>query len=47
MKASSTLTVATATLERSAGGTVFHDGKPRILVEIKGIKIDAEFTAPR
>ena len=28
---------------RSIGGTVFHDGKPRIL-SIKGIKIDAEFT---
>ncbi len=25
------------------GGTVFHDGKPRIL-SIKGIKVDAEFT---
>ena len=28
---------------RSIGGTVFHDGKPRIL-SIKGIKVDAEFT---
>ena len=28
--------------ERSVSGTVFHDGKPR-LVEIKGIKVDAEF----
>ena len=27
----------------SVGGTVFHDGKPRILM-IKGIKVDAEFT---
>ena len=38
-----TLTVTTETLERSVGGTVFHDGKPRILA-IKGIKVDAEFT---
>jgi D-3-phosphoglycerate dehydrogenase len=38
-----TLTVATADQTRSIGGTVFHDGKPRIL-SIKGIKIDAEFT---
>ena len=38
-----TLTVATADQTRSVGGTVFHDGKPRIL-SIKGIKIDAEFT---
>ncbi len=30
-------------MERSVGGTVFHDGKPRIL-SIKGIKVDAEFT---
>ncbi len=28
--------------ERSVAGTVFHDGKPRI-VAIKGIKVDAEF----
>ena len=28
---------------RAIGGTVFHDGKPRIL-SIKGIKVDAEFT---
>jgi D-3-phosphoglycerate dehydrogenase len=38
-----TLSVTTANMERSVGGTVFHDGKPRIL-SIKGIKIDAEFT---
>ena len=38
-----TLSVTTDKLERSVGGTVFHDGKPRILA-IKGIKIDAEFT---
>ncbi len=38
-----TLTVTTAKQERSVGGTVFHDGKPRIL-SIKGIKVNAEFT---
>jgi D-3-phosphoglycerate dehydrogenase / 2-oxoglutarate reductase len=38
-----TLTVATAEQSRAIGGTVFHDGKPRIL-SIKGIKVDAEFT---
>jgi D-3-phosphoglycerate dehydrogenase len=38
-----TLSVTTAHQERSVGGTVFHDGKPRILA-IKGIKVDAEFT---
>ena len=38
-----TLTVTTAKIERAVGGTVFHDGKPRIL-SIKGIKVDAEFT---
>ena len=38
-----TLTVTTADQVRSIGGTVFHDGKPRILA-IKGIKVDAEFT---
>jgi D-3-phosphoglycerate dehydrogenase / 2-oxoglutarate reductase len=37
-----TLTVVTETQERSVAGTVFHDGKPRIL-SIKGIKVDAEF----
>jgi D-3-phosphoglycerate dehydrogenase len=38
-----TLTVTTQKQERSIGGTVFADGKPRIL-SIKGIKVDAEFT---
>ena len=38
-----TLSVTTDKQERSIGGTVFHDGKPRIL-SIKGIKVDAEFT---
>jgi D-3-phosphoglycerate dehydrogenase len=38
-----TLSVTTAKQQRSVGGTVFHDGKPRIL-SIKGIKVDAEFT---
>jgi len=38
-----TLTVTTEKQQRSIGGTVFHDGKPRIL-SIKGIKVDAEFT---
>jgi D-3-phosphoglycerate dehydrogenase len=38
-----TLLVTTAKMDRSVGGTVFHDGKPRILM-IKGIKVDAEFT---
>ena len=38
-----TLTVATAEQSRAIGGTVFHDGKPRIL-SIKDIKVDAEFT---
>src|SRR6202044_3755909 len=38
-----TLSVTTAKQERSVGGTVFHDGRPRILA-IKGIKVDAEFT---
>ena len=38
-----TLSVTTARIERSVGGTVFHDGKPRILM-IKNIKVDAEFT---
>jgi D-3-phosphoglycerate dehydrogenase len=37
-----TLTVVTERQERSIAGTVFHDGKPRI-VSIKGIKMDAEF----
>src|SRR5271154_2713442 len=38
-----TLSVTTETLERAVGGTVFHDGKPRILA-IKDIQVDAEFT---
>ncbi len=38
-----TVTVVTERQERSVSGTVFHDGKPRI-VNIKGIKIDAEFS---
>jgi D-3-phosphoglycerate dehydrogenase len=37
-----TLTVTTPAMERAVAGTVFHDGKPRIL-SIKDIKIDAEF----
>ena len=37
-----TLSVTTERQERSVAGTVFHDGKPRI-VGIKGIKVDAEF----
>jgi D-3-phosphoglycerate dehydrogenase len=37
-----TLTVVTERRTRSITGTVFHDGKPRI-VSIKDIKIDAEF----
>ena len=35
------LTVVTAKRERSIGGTVFSDGKPRF-IQIKGINIDAE-----
>lgn len=38
-----TLSVTTDKQDRSIAGTVFHDGKPRIL-SIKNIKIDAEFT---
>jgi D-3-phosphoglycerate dehydrogenase / 2-oxoglutarate reductase len=38
-----TLSVTTPEMERAVGGTVFHDGKPRVL-SIKGIKVDAEFT---
>ena len=38
-----TLTVTTERQQRSIGGTVFNDGKPRILA-IKDIKVDAEFT---
>ncbi|MGE3644642.1 MAG: phosphoglycerate dehydrogenase [Beijerinckiaceae bacterium] len=37
-----TITVQTERQERSVSGTVFHDGKPRI-VNVKGIKVDAEF----
>ena len=37
-----TLTVETEKQVRSVAGTVFSDGKPRI-VAIKGIKVDAEF----
>ena len=36
------MTVVTERQERSVAGTVYHDGKPR-LVDIKGIRIDAEF----
>ena len=38
-----TLSVVTERQERSVSGTVFHDGKPRIL-DVKGIKVDAEFS---
>ena len=38
-----TLTVVTERMTRSVVGTVFHDGKPRI-IGIKGIKVDAEFS---
>jgi len=37
-----TVTVTTDRQERSVSGTVYHDGKPR-LVDIKGIRVDAEF----
>ncbi len=37
-----TLTVVTERQERSVSGTVFADGRPRI-VNIKGIRMDAEF----
>lgn len=37
-----TVTVVTERQTRSVSGTVFHDGKPR-LVDIKGIRVDAEF----
>jgi D-3-phosphoglycerate dehydrogenase len=37
-----TVTVHTERGERSVAGTVFADGRPRI-VEIKGIRVDAEF----
>ncbi len=38
------LTIVTAKRERSIGGTVFSDGKPRF-IQIKGINIDAEIGA--
>ncbi len=38
-----TVTVTTEGEERAISGTVFHDGKPRI-VSINGIKTDAEFS---
>ena len=37
-----TVAVVTEVQERSVSGTVFADGKPRI-VDIKGLKVDAEF----
>jgi D-3-phosphoglycerate dehydrogenase len=37
-----TLSVTTERQERAVAGTVFHDGKPRI-IRIKGITVDAEF----
>jgi len=37
-----TLTVVTERQERSIQGTVFADGRPRV-VSIKGIKVEAEF----
>jgi D-3-phosphoglycerate dehydrogenase len=37
-----TLTVVTERMERSVSGTVFADGRPRIVV-IKGIRVEAEF----
>jgi D-3-phosphoglycerate dehydrogenase len=37
-----TVAVTTERQERSVSGTVYHDGKPR-LVDIKGIRVDAEF----
>ena len=36
------LTVRTENLERSVAGTVFSDGKPRI-IQIKGIELEADF----
>ena len=38
------LTVKTGTFERSVAGTVFSDGKPRI-IQIKGIELESEFGA--
>jgi D-3-phosphoglycerate dehydrogenase / 2-oxoglutarate reductase len=37
-----TVAVATERQERSVSGTVYADGKPR-LVDVKGIRVDAEF----
>ena len=37
-----TVTVTTERQQRSVSGTVYADGKPR-LVDIKGIRVDAEF----
>jgi D-3-phosphoglycerate dehydrogenase len=37
-----TVTVATERQKRSVSGTVYADGKPR-LVDVKGIRVDAEF----
>jgi D-3-phosphoglycerate dehydrogenase len=39
-----TVTVVTERQTRSVSGTVYHDGRPRI-VDIKGIRVDAEFGA--
>ena len=36
------LTVKTATFERSVAGTVFSDGKPRI-IQVKGIELESDF----
>ena len=36
------LTVVTERQERSVAGTIFSDGKPR-LIQVKGINLDAEF----
>ncbi|MEO1718925.1 MAG: ACT domain-containing protein, partial [Pseudomonadota bacterium] len=36
------LTVVTDAMERSVAGTVFSDGKPRI-IQVKGINMEAEF----
>ena len=37
-----TVTVTTERQERSVSGTVYADGKPR-LIDVKGIRVDAEF----
>ena len=44
MKSLITVTVTTERQTRSVSGTVFADGRPRI-VNIKGIRMDAEFGA--